>query len=106
MNDGSPQELFYRVRDARFDTHWAMRESDITLLSGEARNQAAAAFLREAEKLAQLRHPGLAQIVDHFTTAERAYLITEWVEGEMLLARLQAAAPLAPQQVVELGSEL
>lgn len=100
-------ENLYRVRDQRFSTDWAMREYDITVLAPDHREAACAAFEAEAARLAPLRHQGLAQIVDHFIEGDRAYVLTEWVEGvpwEALVARHGGKLPL--EMVADLGAKL
>src|SRR5262249_35015423 len=45
-------------------------------------------LLREAETLAELRHPAIVRYVDHGTVeGGRLYLAMEWIEGETLSAR-------------------
>lgn len=46
-------------------------------------------FVREAQVLSELRHPGIVRYVDHGATAEgQPYLAMEWLEGESLRVRL------------------
>src|SRR4051794_15946908 len=46
-------------------------------------------FAREAQLLAELRHPGVVRYVAHGSTGEGVpYLAMEWLEGEELSARL------------------
>ena len=47
-------------------------------------------FLREAQSIAQLNHPGIVAVYDTIRSEEDiCYLVTEYVEGESLEARLQ-----------------
>ena len=47
-------------------------------------------FIREAQLLAELRHPGIVSYVAHGQTAEgQRYLAMEWLEGEDLSVRLR-----------------
>jgi len=41
-------------------------------------------FRREAELLANLRHPNLPRVTDHFILEERQYLVMDFIEGEDL----------------------
>lgn len=43
-------------------------------------------FLREVQLLAQLKHPGIPQIFDHFIEADHYYYVMEFVEGQTLAA--------------------
>jgi hypothetical protein len=55
-------------------------------------------FMREAQLLAALRHPGIVSYVAHGWTAEgEPYLAMEWLDGEDLSERLRRA-PLAASQ--------
>lgn len=103
----APHENLYRVRDQKFSTEWALRELDIAALEPQHREAACAAFTAEAERLAPLRHQGMAQIVDHFIEGDRAYVVTEWVDGrpwEALIAEHGGRLPL--EMVADLGAKL
>jgi eukaryotic-like serine/threonine-protein kinase len=53
-------------------------------------NAVAARFMREAEVLAELHHPGIVRYVAHGGTAtDQPYLAMEWLDGEDLGRRLQ-----------------
>src|SRR5262245_8503075 len=65
--------------------------------------QAAALFAREAEVLAELRHPGIVKYVAHGRTDSAAlWLAMEWLEGEDLDGRLRRA-PLTVGDTLALG---
>jgi serine/threonine protein kinase len=59
----------------------------------QARQQATAAFNREAGLLARLTHPALPQVCDFFYKSSRGryYLVTELIVGDNLAARLREA---------------
>jgi eukaryotic-like serine/threonine-protein kinase len=62
-----------------------------------------ARFTREAEALADLRHPGIVRYVAHGATGSgELYLAMEWLEGEDLADRLDRG-PLSIEEVVELA---
>ncbi len=59
-------------------------------------------LLREAEALAELRHPAIVRHVAHGVAEGRVYLAMEWLDGETLSAVLRRG-PLAVPAVVTLG---
>ena len=70
----------------------------LKLLSTQAAPSAAAAeaqrFIREAELLAELRHPGIVSYVAHGQTPDgQCFLAMEWLDGQDLAQRL-ARGPL------------
>ncbi|MCX4241502.1 serine/threonine-protein kinase [Paraliomyxa miuraensis] len=63
-------------------------------------------FQREAELLANLRHPSIVRYVHHGRTSSGApYLAMEWVEGEDLKSKLRRE-PLTVAQTLRLGLRL
>ncbi|HFE47333.1 MAG TPA: serine/threonine-protein kinase PknK [Nannocystis exedens] len=59
-------------------------------------------FAREAEALAELRHPGIVRYIDHGTTAAgERFLVMEWLAGESLEERL-LEGPLAVEECVSI----
>lgn len=50
-------------------------------------------FRREAELLANLRHPNLPRVTDHFILEERQYLVMDFIEGEELHTHAQQHPP-------------
>src|SRR5437868_5094214 len=72
----------YKARDHRSGEAVAIK----VLLEGHA----SARFAREAEVLAELRHPGIVRYVAHGETpAGELFLAMEWLDGEDLASRLQ-----------------
>ena len=62
-----------------------------------------ARLTREAEALADLRHPGIVRYVAHGATPSgERYLVMEWLEGEDLADRLDRG-PLSIEETVELA---
>ena len=69
----------YRAWDTNLRIPCAVKES-YGISPDEARQ-----FLREAQMLANLRHPGLPKVTDHFSIpGQGQYLVMELVEGEDL----------------------
>jgi len=86
----------YKAWDVRLNVACAVKENFET--SAEAERQ----FAREAALLANLRHPNLPRVSDHFTVeGQGQYLVMEYIEGEDLQVKLEAAGgPLAEGQVL------
>ncbi|MBI2896041.1 MAG: protein kinase [Deltaproteobacteria bacterium] len=60
-------------------------------------------FAREATLLGQLAHPGIVRYVDHGRTADAAYLVMEWLDGEDLAGRLAREGLTVAEAVTLLG---
>jgi serine/threonine protein kinase len=58
------------------------------------------AFEREARILARLRHSVLPKVSDHFSEKEEQYLVMEYISGDDLSKRLEAAKKPFPMQWV------
>ena len=66
----------------------------------------AARFVREAEVLASLDHPGVVRHVAHGTTVEGwQYLAMEWLTGEDLARRLELG-PLGVEETLLLAAKV
>ncbi len=66
----------------------------------DASPAAQAQFLREAQILAQLRHPNLPQVYEYFIeTNGRQYLVMEFIAGEDMQSLVRRSGPLAEAQV-------
>src|SRR5262249_41023676 len=60
-------------------------------------------FAREIEVLSKLSHPGIVTYIAHGTTSDGvSYLVTEWVDGETLLVRLEREG-LGARETVRVG---
>ena len=75
------------------------RQVAIKLIAGVQDAQTLARFRREADLLARLAHPGIAQIYEVGTDAERPFLAMEYVDGRTLS---EFAAGLTREQRLEL----
>ncbi|HEY4121401.1 MAG TPA: protein kinase, partial [Byssovorax sp.] len=68
--------------------------------------QDAPRFVREAELLAALRHPGIVRYIAHGTTeGGELWLALEWLDGESLADRL-ARGGLTAAETVDLGARV
>src|SRR5688500_18143057 len=82
----------YEALDLRLLTSVALKEAHVT---GERLRRQ---FEREARMLAQLRHPAMTKVFDHFTEGDGQFLVMEYVPGEdlaeMMRNRRRAFHPL------------
>jgi TolB-like protein/tetratricopeptide (TPR) repeat protein len=62
-------------------------------------------FRREIQVLSGLRHPGIVTYLGDGRTTDELYLVMEWLEGEDLGTRLDAA-PVSTQDAVRIGIQL
>ncbi len=88
----------YRARDTVSGSRVALK-----ILQGSAPGER---FSREAQLLAELRHPAIVRYVDHGVTAGSVpYLAMEWLEGETLAARLRRE-PLEPAESLVMAARV
>lgn len=87
----------YRVWDLNLSRTCALKENLDT--SDEARKQ----FEREAQILANLSHPGLPRVTDHFfVPGQGQYLVMDYIEGDDLQKMLERSnGPLPEGKVLE-----
>jgi eukaryotic-like serine/threonine-protein kinase len=64
-----------------------------------------AKFLKDASTAASLRSPNIAIIYDMGEQDERLFIVTEYVQGEVLSAKIERG-PLAPPEIVEIATEV
>src|SRR5574340_1276713 len=75
----------YKAADTRFNHRSvAIKEMSSAGLPPARLQEAEAAFEREAHLLADLQHPNLPRIYDHFTENDRSYLVMDFIEGRTL----------------------
>lgn len=73
--------------------------------------EAVARFKREAERLSSLKHPNIVGVLDHGYSAERAYIVMDYVRGQTLAdfvaerkrVSLEEFVPIAAQILKVLG---
>ncbi len=92
----------YRGHDENLGMEVAIKEN--LSVSPESGRQ----FKREASLLAQLRHPNLPRVTDHFVIADQGqYLVMDFISGEDAKNLLEAHdGPLAERDVVRWGREI
>jgi serine/threonine protein kinase len=95
------------------DTHLnnrpvAIKEMSSTGLTPARLQEAEAAFEHEAHLLADLLHPNLPRIYEHFTENDRSYLVMDFIEGQTLEEYLEqkAGGPLPVDQVITWAEQL
>src|SRR5581483_9862060 len=59
--------------------------------TNEERERAIRRFCREARLLTALRHPSIPRVLDYFTDRQAFYLVMDYIAGQTLAQRLQAA---------------
>jgi serine/threonine protein kinase len=91
----------YRAWDANLNRPCAVKENLDT--SPEAQRQ----FTREATVLANLSHPNLPRVTDHFILPDQGqYLIMDFVEGEDLAGKLKRQGTPPIDQVIQWLSQV
>ena len=105
----APLFILYRVHDAKFSCDWYLYEMDVTRLPEPQRAGACEQFEAQAARFAALRHPGMAQLADHWVepAAGRAAFLTQATPGASLRRELERHAQgLELDRVVELGTKM
>jgi serine/threonine protein kinase len=91
----------YEAVDQRLSSVVAIKETCVT--TDEARQ----AFEREASLLANLRHPSLPNVIDHFSENESQYLVMEFIPGDDLAQLLELRGqPFPTTDVLRWADEL
>jgi serine/threonine protein kinase len=99
----------YKAADTRFNNRpIAIKEMNSAGLSLARLQEARAAFEREAHLLADLLHPNLPRVYEHFTENERSYMVKDFIEGQTLEEYMaqKGGGPLPVDQVVTLAEQL
>ncbi len=90
----------YEAFDERLTRTVALKET--TAETEELRH----AFGREARLLANLRHPALPKVLDHFEEAGGLFLVMEFIPGEDLGRLLEEGRRFAPAEVLAWAGQL
>ena len=88
----------YRAWDLNLNKSCALKENLET--SPEAQKQ----FFREAEILANIKHPNLPRVTDYFTIQDQGqYLVMDYIEGNNLETLIkQSGLPIQEEQAVQI----
>jgi serine/threonine protein kinase/Tol biopolymer transport system component len=88
----------YRAEDENLGMDVAVKENLFT--SDEYARQ----FRLEAVILANLRHPNLPRVTDHFVIGDQGqYLIMDYIEGEDLRQRMERAGSISEEEAILVG---
>jgi serine/threonine protein kinase len=91
----------YEALDERLSRTVALKE---TLAETDELRRA---FEREARLLANLRHPALPKVLDHFSEGDGMFLVMEFIPGDDLSVMLEREGrPFAPARVVAFAYQL
>src|SRR5918997_7073093 len=91
----------YEAADMRLSRNVALKE---TLVETDELKRA---FEREARLLANLRHPALPNVLDHFSEGPGLFLVMEFIPGDDLGVMLgQRGGPFAPAEVLAWADQL
>lgn len=93
----------YLTQDLRFSgvtRLCALKEMISTTPDPHVRRLAVQSFMREANILVQLNHPGIPQIYDFFTEGVRSYLAMEYVKGSDLEEVLENTQGMLKEEIV------
>jgi tetratricopeptide (TPR) repeat protein len=99
----------YKAADTRFNNRpVAIKEMSSTGLTPARLQEAEAAFEHEAHLLADLMHPNLPRIYEHFAENDRSYLVMDFIEGQTLeeYLGLKGGGPLPVDQVITWAEQL
>lgn len=99
----------YKAADTRFNNRpIAIKEMSSAGLPPARLQEAEAAFEHEAHLLADLLHPNLPRIYEHFTENDRSYLVMDYIEGQTIEEHLVqlGGGPLPVDQVIKWAEQL
>jgi serine/threonine protein kinase len=105
---GGGMGVVYLAQDQRLaNRSCAIKEMVDHIIDPEKRREANEYFAREADTLAQLRHPSIPAISDRFDQSNRHYLVMEYVEGRNLEEEMAALGhPLDEGVVIDIARQL
>ncbi|MEW6297117.1 MAG: protein kinase [Thermodesulfobacteriota bacterium] len=105
---GGGMGLVYVAHDLRLaDRRCAIKEIFDRFTSSEERARAIEYFHREADTLAQLKHPSVPAIFDRFGEGNCHYLVMDFIEGTNLEEDLAARGGVLPEgRVIDIAREL
>lgn len=91
----------YRALDENLGVEVAVKENLFTT------DEYARQFRLEAVILANLRHPNLPRVTDHFVIGEQGqYLIMDYIEGEDLRQRMERQGVITEEEAILIGAAM
>src|ERR1700723_303389 len=108
MLGGGGMGVVYLARDQRLANRpCAIKEMVDHFIDPQQRLEANDYFAREADTLAQLKHPAIPAISDRFDDQNRHYLVMEYVEGRNLEEEFAVrGGPLPEGLVIDIARQL
>ncbi len=105
---GGGMGMVYLAHDQRLSNRpCAIKEMVDHFIDPQQRIEANEYFAREADTLAQLKHPAIPAISDRFDDQNRHYLVMEYVEGRNLEEELAArGGPFPEGLVIDIARQL
>src|SRR5579863_2770921 len=105
---GGGMGMVYLAHDQRLSNRpCAIKEMVDHFIDPQQRIEANDYFAREADTLAQLKHPAIPAITDRFDDQNRHYLVMEYVEGRNLEEELAVrGGPLPEGLVIDIARQL
>jgi serine/threonine protein kinase len=93
----------YQATDIRNGTMVAIKEMSQDGLTPDELKEAMASFRFEADTLMRLRHPNLPRVFGTFSEGVRHYLVMDFIDGQTLEQKQQAAGGVALPEAEVLG---
>jgi serine/threonine protein kinase/Tol biopolymer transport system component len=91
----------YRAVDENLGVEIALKENLFTT------DEYARQFRLEAVILANLRHPNLPRVSDHFVLGEQGqYLVMDFIDGEDLRQRMERAGTISEEEAIMIGAAM
>ncbi|MGH7863867.1 MAG: protein kinase domain-containing protein [Candidatus Binataceae bacterium] len=105
---GGGMGMVYLARDKRLSNRpCALKEMVDHFIDQQQRIEANEYFAREADTLAQLKHPAIPAVSDRFDDQNRHYLVMEHVEGRNLEEEIaHVGGPLPEGVVIDVARQL
>src|SRR5512138_3546593 len=89
----------YRAVDENLGVDVAVKENLVTT------DEYARQFRLEAVILANLRHPNLPRVTDHFVIGDRQqYFVMDYIEGENLHQRMKRTGKMTEDEAISIGA--